>query len=262
MPWNPDLYHKFRGERFAPFDDLLKLISRRDGMRVIDLGCGTGELTTRLADQLPKSEVVGIDSSEEMLSRAESLSRPGLSFEKKAIENVSGEWDLVFSHAAIQWVDDHQSLIPRLISFLRPGGQLAIQMPSNHEHPTHRIINEIANEEPFREILDGWFRSSPVLRISDYADILHKNGCDELIVFEKVYPHVLASADDLVEWTSGTALVPYFERLGDEHREEFLKRYSARLGAIWPTKPVFYGFQRILFSAVQPKIENRSQANN
>lgn len=251
MPWNPDLYHKFRNERFAPFEDLLELINVREGLRVIDLGCGTGELTARLADHLPKSEVVGIDSSGEMLSRAEGLSRSGLSFEKKAIEDITGQWDLVFSHAAIQWVEDHHALIPRLISLLRPGGQLVVQMPSNHEHPTHRIIEQIANEEPFRQILGGWARHSPVLKVADYAELLHRNGCADLIVFEKVYPHVLSGTDDLVEWTSGTALVPYFERLGDEHREEFLNRYRARLGALWPIGPVFYGFQRILFSAVR-----------
>jgi trans-aconitate 2-methyltransferase len=251
MPWNPDLYDKFKSERFAPFDDLLCLIHVSEGMRVIDLGCGTGELTSRLANHLPNSEVVGIDSSEEMLSRAEGLSRPGLRFEKQAIEDASGEWDLVFSHAAIQWVDDHAALIPRLLELVRPGGQLAVQLPSNHEHPSHRIIEEIAGEEPFRQILLGWSRRTPVLRVGEYAELLHQNGCDDLVVFEKVYPHVLSGADDLVEWTSSTALVPYFERLGEEGREEFLRQYRTRLNALWPVGPVFYGFQRILFSAMR-----------
>src|SRR6266850_7396140 len=119
MPWNPDLYNKFKSERFAPFEDLLPLIRIREGMRVIDLGCGTGELTNRLANHLPKSDVVGIDASEEMLSRAEKLTRSGLRFDKRKIEDVSGEWDLVFSHAAIQWVDDHAALIPRLFELVR-----------------------------------------------------------------------------------------------------------------------------------------------
>ena len=252
MPWNPDLYNKFRNERFAPFDDLLGLIHVNEGMRVIDLGCGTGELTSRLAYHLPNSEVVGIDSSEEMLSRAGSLTRPGMSFEKRSIEDASGEWDLVFSHAAIQWVDNHAALIPRLIALVRPGGQLAVQLPSNHEHPTHRIIEELAGEEPFREILGGWSRTSPVLKVGEYAELLHQNGCTDLVVFEKVYAHVLSGTDDLVTWTSSTALVPYFERLGEQGREEFLKRYRERLGSLWPTGPVFYGFQRILFSAIRP----------
>src|SRR5579859_7482872 len=142
MPWNPDQYLKFQNERFAPFDDLLKLIERRENLSVIDLGCGTGELTRRLADALPGSDVVGIDSSAEMLARAEAQARPGLHFERRAIEDVDGQYDLVFSHAAIQWVDNHERLIPRLFALLRPGGQIAVQMPSNYGHYSHLALSE------------------------------------------------------------------------------------------------------------------------
>jgi trans-aconitate 2-methyltransferase len=249
MPWNPDQYHKFQNERSAPFDDLLKLVKRREGLRVVDLGCGTGELTQRLAEHLPGSEVVGVDSSEEMLTRAADLARPGLRFEKQAIEDVTGEWDLVFSHAAIQWVDNHQELVPRLLSLVREGGQLAVQLPSNHGHPTHTIIKEIAGEEPFRGALGGWVRHSPVLSLGGYAELLYQHGGRELVVFEKIYPHVLENADALAEWTSGTVLVPYFERLPVNLKDDFLEKYRTRLREQWPTSPVFYPFQRILFSA-------------
>src|SRR5215475_6304860 len=99
MPWNPDRYHKFQAERFAPFDDLMALIECRENLSVIDLGCGTGELTRRLADALPNSDVIGIDSSAEMLARAASQVRPGLRFAQQNIEEIEGQYDLVFSHA-------------------------------------------------------------------------------------------------------------------------------------------------------------------
>jgi trans-aconitate 2-methyltransferase len=254
MPWNPELYHKFQNERFAPFDDLLKLVSVREGMRVVDLGCGTGELTRRLADCLPESEVVGMDSSAEMLKQAEAQARPGLRFERQAIEDVTGEWELVFSHAAIQWVDNHRELVPRLLSLVAPGGQLAVQLPSNHSHPTHTIIIEIASEEPFSRALGGWTRRPPVLSIGEYAELLYEHGGSEITVFEKIYPHVLENADALAEWTSGTALVPYFERLPQELHEPFLQAYRARLKERWPDSPVFYPFQRTLFAASRPKL--------
>src|SRR5947207_11647180 len=116
MPWDPDRYHQFQRERFAPFEDLMALVHRRPGLRAIDLGCGTGELTRRLADALPESDVLGIDNSPEMLARAAELARPGLRFEPIPIEAVTGVWDLVFSHAAVQWVDDHEAFIPRLLA--------------------------------------------------------------------------------------------------------------------------------------------------
>jgi trans-aconitate 2-methyltransferase len=251
MPWNPDRYRQFKKERFEPFDDLLRLVKRREGMRVIDLGCGTGELTARLAEALPGSLVTGIDSSSEMLERAKKQERTGLRFAQGSIESVDGEWDLVFSHAAIQWVDDHQSLIPRLLGLLRPGGQLAVQLPSNHDHISHTLIVEIACEEPFRAALGGWTRRSPVLSLQAYAELLYRAGVDEMVVFEKVYAHVLESSDALADWTSGTALVPYFERLPDSLHEPFMQRYRERLRAQRPERPVFYGFKRTLFAVTR-----------
>jgi trans-aconitate 2-methyltransferase len=248
MPWNPDQYHRFQRERFLPFEDLLALIDVRPGLRVIDLGCGTGELTRRLADHLPESEVLGIDSSPQMLERAAAQARPGLRFELRALEATDGEWDLVFSHAVIQWVDDHSALVPRLLSLARPGGQLAVQMPSSHNHPTQQFIREIAGDEPFRTALNGWVRISPVLPVDAYAELLHEHGATEMTVFEKVYPHLLENADALAEWTSGTVMVPYFERLPDPLREAFLQRYRERLRERWPESPVFHPFRRILFA--------------
>lgn len=249
MPWNPDTYHKFQAERAAPFTDLLGLVKVREGLRVVDLGCGTGELTAQLAEHLPGSQITGIDNSPQMLERAQKHERPNLRFEPASIEELEGQWDLIFTHAALQWVDDHEQLIPNLMLHLRPGGQLAVQMPSNHNHVTHRLILELAGEEPFYSALGGWSRRSPVLGIERYAEMLYEHGGQDITVFEKVYPHVLADADALADWTSGTALVPYFARLTDEMRGEFMAQYRERLRRYYPGSPVFYGFRRTLFSA-------------
>ena len=252
MPWDPDRYHQFERERAAPFEDLLALIRPRPAMHVVDLGCGTGELTRRLADALPGSVVLGLDRSPEMLARAAGQARPGLRFELGSIEDAGGRWDLVFSHAALQWVEGHATLIPRLLSLLRPGGQLAVQVPSNHGHPTHTLILELAGEEPFRSALGGWRRIPPVLAIDAYAELLFAHGAQTLTVFEKVYPHILADVGGLADWTTGTALVPYFERLSPALRDLFMARYRARLHELWPRSPVFYPFRRTLFAATVP----------
>jgi trans-aconitate 2-methyltransferase len=164
---------------------------------------------------------------------------------------VTGSWDLVFSNAALQWVEEHASLIPRLLSLVAPDGQLVVQMPSNHDHPTHRFITEIAGQPPFREALGGWSRCSPVLSIHAYADLLYAHGAQELTVLEKVYPHVLPDADAVLDWTRGTALIPYLERLPADLQSAFLDRYRQKLHALWPAGPVFYGFRRTLFAATR-----------
>jgi trans-aconitate 2-methyltransferase len=252
MPWNPDQYHKFQSERSAPFDDLLKLVDVLPRLKVVDLGCGTGELTRRLADSLPNSEVLGIDNSPQMLAKADSVKRAGLTFELGDQASLSGSWDLIFSNAALQWSKNHQALIPHLYQQLAPGGQIAVQVPSNHTHISHQLILQTAQEEPFNSSLKGFVRYAPVLPIDQYAQILFDLGAENIVVFEKVYAHVLENSDAVVEWVSGTALVPYFERLGTD-KENFLEVIRKKFHAAMPGSPILYPFKRTLFSARKPR---------
>ncbi len=252
MPWNPDQYHKFQSQRQAPFYDLLALVDIRPGLAVVDLGCGTGELTRRLADALPGSQVTGLDLSPEMLEKAAAHAREGLRFENGDQAQLSGTWDLIFSNAALHWTENHFALVTRLYDHLAPGGQLCIQMPSNHTHVSQRITIETAQEEPFFSALDGWVRYSPVLQIDQYAQILFDCGAEDILVFEKVYPHLLADSDAVVEWISGTTLVPYFERLG-RLEEEFIAAIQRKLRQAMKGSPVFFPFKRTLLSARRPR---------
>ena len=253
MSWNPDRYHQFKAERSAPFDDLLKLVNIRPNLHVVDLGCGTGELTRRLADALPNSNVLGLDLSAAMLEKATPHARDGLRFELGDQAALTGQWDLIFSNAALHWSENHETLIPKLLQHLKPGGQLAVQVPSNHNHISHQVYREVAAQEPFVSALNGYNRQSPVLPIEAYATLLFKEEAQEIIVSEKVYPHVLENADAVVDWISGTALIPYFERLNDSMRTEFIEAIRRRMRLELPYSPVFYPFKRILFSATRPK---------
>lgn len=252
MLWNPDRYEKFKAERTAPFDDLLKLLRVRPGLRVVDLGCGTGELTRRLADALPQSEVTGLDSSAAMLAKSGLYARPGLRFEQGDIAELQGTYDLIFSNAALQWLPDHRALFPRLWQHLNPGGQFVVQMPANHDHPSHRLARELAESAQFAAYFPEGGRQSPVLPPEDYARMLFDLGGEDLTVFLKVYPHVLADADAIVEWVRGTLLTAYLEPLPAPEQERFLERYRTRLRELFPQKPLFYGFKRVLLSASRP----------
>jgi len=235
MSWNPELYHKFQKERFAPFKDLMDLIFKRKGLRVLDLGCGTGELTEMVSELLPESDVLGIDSSSEMLKKAIQKKRPGLDFKLCSIEETTNKWDLIFSNAAM------------------PGGQLAVQLPANHNHPTQQLIAKIANEEPYKSALNSWQREWSVLSIGEYSELLYDSGAQDINVFEKIYPHVLDDVDAVIEWLSGTALIPYFEHLPEELHDDFLNTYRKRLQDFYLETPVFFPYQRIFFSAHLPE---------
>lgn len=251
MPWNPEKYLQFKEQRSAPFDDLLKLVKVRQNLKAVDLGCGTGELTRKLADALPDSDVLGIDSSAEMLKSSQAWTRSGLRFELGDQAHLTGSYDLIFSNAALQWSEKHTELIPNLFRCLTPGGQIVVQVPSNHNHVSHRVYREVAVQEPFVSALNGFNRQSPVLPIEAYAELFFREDAQEIVVFEKVYAHVLENADAIVDWISGTALVPYFERLNDSMRAEFTESIRKRMRKELPGTPVFYPFKRTLFSAIK-----------
>ena len=255
MVWNPTQYEKFREERAAPFFDLVALCQFRPGLRIVDLGCGTGELTARLQVLSPGATVLGIDSSVDMLARAAPLATPTLQFRKQAIEDFiadpSERPDMIFSHAALQWVDDHQRLFARLLSFLPVGGQLVVQLPSNHDHLSHAIVRHVISEPPWNALLGPLVRRSPVLPIAQYAELLFAQGCAQPVVMEKVYGHTLADAQAVLEWVRGTLLVPYLARLSPADQTAFVARLAERFADAMPQRPYYYAFRRILIAATR-----------
>jgi trans-aconitate 2-methyltransferase len=252
MPWDPATYKKFSVERAAPFNDLASLISARPDLDIIDLGCGTGELTLKLAEKFPGCRITGIDSSPQMLAKASQIAAPPVCFKLQDIANFDGSWDIIFSNAVLHWIDDHETLIPRLFSHLRPGGQIVVQIPNNNSSPSHTGIIETAREEPFFSALAGWTRKSPLLGLDNYAQLLYQCGAVDIILFEKAYLHTVANSDAIADWTAATTLLPYFERLPARLHEAFMESYRAKLKLAWPTSPTLFPFRRIIFSAAKP----------
>lgn len=255
-PWNPTQYEKFQREREQPGLDLIALVRPAPGLRAIDLGCGTGRLTRRLHDQLGARETVGIDQSSRMLDSAMADPLPpGLSFELKAIEsfNAHAAYDVIFSNAVFHWIENHPTFLARLATALAPGGQLAFQVPAMHDSPTHTLAEELTEVEPFRAAFAGWHRPQPVLTPEEYATLLHCLGFGEQAVGLHVYPHVLAGADDAVEWMKGTLLTEYQKRLAPGLFHEFLLAYRERLlNRLGEDRPLFFPFKRLLCWARKP----------
>lgn len=245
--WNPDQYGKFRDERSGPFHDLLALVRRTPSPRVVDLGCGTGELTRIAHLGLAARETVGVDASAAMLARAAAHAAEGLTFRPGDIATFGeGGWDVVLSNAALHWVADHAALVARLAGLLAPGGQLAFQVPANDGHPSHATARDVAREPEFAAALGGHVRESPVLEPEAYAHHLFRLGFSEQRVRVEVYAHRLASRDDVVEWVRGTYLTDFQRRLDGPTWERFLARYRALLASRLPDeRPFLYTYRRV-----------------
>jgi trans-aconitate 2-methyltransferase len=250
--WNPQQYAQFARERSQPFYDLLALVQPRDGMRVIDLGCGSGELTRHLHEHLRASHTIGLDKSGNMLAQASKHASDGLEFRKGDIATLHTQekFELVFSNAALQWVPNPTEVLARLSSWLTDEGQLAVQVPANDDHATHVVAREIASRSPYREALTDWSRQFFVLKPEDYAAFLNHLGFRQQHVRLQVYGHLLPSRDDEIEWVKGTMLTDYQRQMPPEMFAKFIEDYRRELlPRLDDDRPHFYPFKRILFWA-------------
>jgi trans-aconitate 2-methyltransferase len=250
--WNPTQYERFAAERRQPFDDLLRLVAPVPGGRAVDLGCGSGELTVELHRHVGAATTVGIDSSPAMLAGAPEADGVSFAVADLATFDDGAPYDVVFANAALQWVGDHEALLARLTGRLAPGGQLAIQVPCNHDHASHTVSAALA-----AEVLGADAPADPVavnvLPPARYAEVLHELGFAQQHVRLQVYGHVLASTTDVVEWTKGTSLTRFRTALAPDAWGAFVDEYSRRLVAeLGDHRPYFYAFKRILFWARRP----------
>ena len=246
--WQPEQYARFRTEREQPFHDLLALVEPVPGGRVVDLGCGTGVLTRVLHERTGAAETVGVDRSEAMLAQSAQHAGGGIRFEQHDITSFDAiGFDVVFSNAALQWVDGHEALFPRLAAMLGEGGQLAVQMPMNHEHVSHTVAHDVAREPRHAGALGGHVRSYPLQEAEWYAEMLARNGFEEQQVRLQVYLHRLAGPEEVVEWMKGSLLTDYRTRLATAEYEAYLADYRERLLEVLPDeRPFLLPFKRIL----------------
>ncbi len=257
--WNPGQYGQFAAERSQPFWDLVALLDAPDteGLgRCVDLGCGSGELTLAVTEQLGINEMVGIDSSDAMLARARELVGPAddrLRFARGDIAQWTGrgDHDLILANASLQWVPNHAAVLARWWDALAPRGQLALQVPCNADHPAHVVATQVAATEPFVSAMNGMPPADPVaanvLDPAEYSTVLDVLGAVTQTVRLQVYPHHLPSSASVVEWMKGTTLTRFAKTLPEELYDAFIVAYRERLlDTIGDHSPYFYPFKRIL----------------
>ncbi|NYI99881.1 trans-aconitate 2-methyltransferase [Nocardioides thalensis] len=256
--WDPQRYLAYADERGRPFVELVARVRADDPRRVVDLGCGPGNLTALLAQRWPAARVEGVDSSPEMIERA-TRDVPGIDFrvaDLRAWAAAADEpVDVLVSNATLQWVPGHLDLLPALVDRVAPGGTLAFQVPGNFDEPSHVIRAELAAEEPYaphtRDVaVPAAHGAAPYLRA------LQGLGC-EVDAWETTYLHILDTAvdpDPVFTWVSGTGARPTLQALPDDLRPAFEEELKRRLRAAYPDSGhgVVLPFRRVFVVATRP----------
>jgi len=251
--WDPQQYLQFADDRARPFVDLLARMP--DGAHtVVDLGCGPGNLTPLLRSAFPDAQIVGVDSSAEMIDRARA-DDPATEYvlADVATWRPDGPVDAIVSNALFQWLDNRLDVIREITGYVRPGGVFALQVPANGASPSHRLLFEIANREPYAahtaEVTDRFFVDGPEL----YLDLFAQQGWTA-DAWSTTYLHVLPGEDPVFEWVSGTGARPVLQSLPDDLRPQFETEYKAVLRDAFPRQEwgTVLPFTRTFCVAVAP----------
>lgn len=249
--WEPQTYLRYSEIRFRAGLDLIARIPKSNYPTIYDLGCGTGHLTRILADAFPGSNVIGIDSSPEMLAEAR-REFPTLTWQQADINS----WhppeppDLIFSNAAFQWVPQHEKLFTSLLRMLRPEGVLAIQMPRHFESPSHLELKALVLQSEWRAKLEPLLLA-PVPSPETCWRWLSPHARN-LDVWETIYLQVLDGKDPVVNFMRGTALRPFLTALSSVEAERFVATFAQRMAAAYPPQPngqTLFPFRRIFLVA-------------
>jgi trans-aconitate 2-methyltransferase len=252
LTWQPERYLAFADQRTRPARDLLARVALANPARVADLGCGPGNSTALLARRWPEAAIIGVDSSPEMLAEARTSGVRATWVEADiAAWTPDDPLDLIYANAALQWLDHHATLLPRLLGQLRAAGVLAVQMPRNFEAPSHALLRDTARSGPWTDPLVGILDRPSVAAPAWYHDLLAPHAA-ALDIWETEYLHVLAGDDPVLSWTRGTALRPVQQALDADQFAAFEAAYAERLRAAYPKRAdggTLFPFRRLFIVA-------------
>lgn len=252
--WNALQYLKFERERTQPATDLAARLDLSSPHRILDLGCGPGNSTAVLKNRFPEAQITGADSSGSMVEAARK-DYPELEFIQRDISTelnkLPHDLDIAFSNACLQWVPDHPALLPRLMSLLKPGGLLAVQIPMNHQEPIHKIIERTAAQSPWNQRIP-YMRLFYTLSQEEYFDILADIASD-FTIWQTTYLHRMPSHQAIMDWYSSTGLRPYLDAAVDEEvRNGFYHEVFRQVQEEYPIQKngeIMFRFPRFFFIA-------------
>lgn len=251
--WDPSLYLTFGDIRTRAAADLLARVPLHAPARVVDLGCGPGNSTALLRARYGDADIVGVDSSADMLADA---ARSGI--HARWQQGNFDDWapdaapDLIYANAAFQWSADPIALVTRLFALLPPSGVLAFQVPQNFDQASHVEVRAAVDDGPWAARARQAKQYDPgFAKGSDYARALMPAGA-ALDIWTSEYMHIIDGPDPVFRFMSGTGLRPFVQALDGDEREGFQDAARQRLARAYRPEPdgrTLFPFRRLFVIA-------------
>ncbi len=252
--WNSKKYLQFEKERTQPVKDLISRIELTNPSKIIDIGCGPGNSTNELQKKWKNADIIGLDNSPNMIEKAnKSMANIKwiLQDANTELEDL-GKFDIVFSNAAIQWMPNHEKLIPKLFNMVEDKGVLAVQLPNTSNMPVHIALKSISSNDKWSQYFDGSTSQQSRHNIPFYYDVI-SSLTSELYIWEVNYFHVMENHHKIIEWYESTGMKPYLERLHTEELQaEFKHDMLVEISKHYPTQKngrILFKFKREFFLA-------------
>jgi trans-aconitate 2-methyltransferase len=228
--WDAATYERGSDVQEAWAEDVLDRLSLRGDETVLDAGCGSGRVTKRLLERLPRGRVIAVDASEEMVEHA----RNALTARATVLRSDLTELELdepvdaVFSNAVFHWVHDHDRLFARMRAALRPGGVLVAGCGG--EGNVERFlatVYSVAAEPPFDRYLADFERAWCFPGAEETESRLRAAGCVEARAW--LEPSDVTPREP-ADFLRGAPLRCHLQRLPEELHERFVREVLRRCG--------------------------------
>jgi trans-aconitate 2-methyltransferase len=231
-------------------DKLIAELSLSGGERVLDLGCGDGAVTARLAELVPNGQVVGIDSSQSMITAARQRERSNLRFVQMDINALSldDRFELIFSNATLHWVLDHAPLLANVYGHLSAGGVARFNFAGDgncrHYFPAVRAVMELPE---FRGYFEDFTWPYYMPTIEQYQALVAESPLQEFEVWGENADRYFPDADAMAGWIDQPSIVPFLSRVPEAGKRDFRDAVVQRTlaAAQQPDGTYFETFRRI-----------------
>ena len=228
--------YDFDGEKYSNASDhqkewgeaVIEDLELNGDENILDIGCGDGILTDRIARLVPEGYVLGIDNSEGMIKKAREQERPNLDFEKMDARELDLDlnFDIIFSNAALHWIKDHQNLLANCHNLLNDKGTIRFNFAKkgNCQNFFPVVRQAIALPE-FKDHFDNfdwpWFMPT----ISEYREIINSFDFKDVKLWKENRDRYFPDKESMIGWLEQPSLVPFLDQIPDKNKKEEFKVY-------------------------------------